>query len=33
MQTTSPNIWEGISRFQELSEFKRGTVIAGHLRK
>ncbi|CAI9569507.1 unnamed protein product [Staurois parvus] len=31
MQTASTNICERISRSQELSEFKRGTVIGCHL--
>ncbi|CAI9614199.1 unnamed protein product [Staurois parvus] len=31
MQTASTNIFERIGRSQELSEFKRGTVIGYHL--
>ncbi|CAI9533144.1 unnamed protein product [Staurois parvus] len=31
MQTASTNICERIGRFQELSEFKHGTVIGCHL--
>ncbi|CAI9572618.1 unnamed protein product, partial [Staurois parvus] len=31
MQTASTNICERMGRFQELSEFKRGTVIGCHL--
>ncbi|CAI9561378.1 unnamed protein product [Staurois parvus] len=31
MQTASTNICERVGRFQELSEFKRGTVIGCHL--
>ncbi|CAI9552166.1 unnamed protein product, partial [Staurois parvus] len=31
MQTTSTNIFERIGHSQELSEFKRGTVIGCHL--
>ncbi|CAI9586301.1 unnamed protein product, partial [Staurois parvus] len=31
MQTTSTNICERMGHFQELSEFKRGTVIGLHL--
>ncbi|CAI9615809.1 unnamed protein product [Staurois parvus] len=31
MQTASTNICERMDRFQELSEFKRGTVIGCHL--
>ncbi|CAI9616326.1 unnamed protein product [Staurois parvus] len=31
MQTASTNICERIGRSQELSEFKRGTVIGCHL--
>ncbi|CAI9623806.1 unnamed protein product [Staurois parvus] len=31
MQTTSTNICERMGRSQELSEFKRGTVIGCHL--
>ncbi|CAI9589211.1 unnamed protein product [Staurois parvus] len=31
MQTASTNICETIGRSQELSEFKRGTVIGCHL--
>ncbi|CAI9599784.1 unnamed protein product [Staurois parvus] len=32
MQTASKNICERMGRFQELSEFKCGTVIGCHLR-
>ncbi|CAI9580113.1 unnamed protein product [Staurois parvus] len=31
MQAASTNICERMGRFQELSEFKRGTVIGCHL--
>ncbi|CAI9616949.1 unnamed protein product [Staurois parvus] len=31
MQTASTNICERMGRYQELSEFKRGTVIGCHL--
>ncbi|CAI9538548.1 unnamed protein product [Staurois parvus] len=31
MQTASTNICERMGHFQELSEFKRGTVIGCHL--
>ncbi|CAI9593269.1 unnamed protein product [Staurois parvus] len=33
MQTTSTNICERMGRSQELSEFKRGTVLGCHLCK
>ncbi|CAI9622083.1 unnamed protein product [Staurois parvus] len=31
MQTVSTNIWERMGRSQELSEYKRGTMIGCHL--